>query len=233
VLGRPDMVCKILTLMDVSKAILSHTQSFGRLKLLFLEASDMLGKIPTLMDVSKAILSHTQGRIEAFVSDGNMMSCLFGRGGLGGTSETRRDSRVVDSRRYRVGSWNVGSLTRKLLELVDALERQSSQTVRDGVGVILKASLKDKVVHVNRRVGIVMPRILWKNSNGDATEVFRMRVAEGVTTQVEVIYASDADCMWNTLACIIKDAAKETLGVAIGTSKTYAARMKSWWLSEE
>nr|GFB86918.1 craniofacial development protein 2-like [Tanacetum cinerariifolium] len=34
-----------------------------------------------------------------------------------------RDSRVLDSRKIRVGSWNVGSLTEKSLELVDALER--------------------------------------------------------------------------------------------------------------
>nr|GEX59555.1 methyltransferase-like protein 2 isoform X1 [Tanacetum cinerariifolium] len=30
-----------------------------------------------------------------------------------------------------------------------------------------------------------------------------------------------------------KDAAKDTLGVAIGTSKTHTARRESWWLSEE
>ncbi|GKD50313.1 hypothetical protein Tco_1279289, partial [Tanacetum coccineum] len=32
---------------------------------------------------------------------------------------------------------------------------------------------------------------------------------------------------------IIKDAAKETLGVAIETSKTHTARRESWWLCEE
>ncbi|GJV42344.1 RNA-directed DNA polymerase, eukaryota, reverse transcriptase zinc-binding domain protein [Tanacetum coccineum] len=32
---------------------------------------------------------------------------------------------------------------------------------------------------------------------------------------------------------IIKDAAKDTLGVAIGTSKTHTARRESWWLCEE
>ncbi|GJR16294.1 hypothetical protein Tco_0798946 [Tanacetum coccineum] len=33
----------------------------------------------------------------------------------------------------------------------------------------------------------------------------------GATIQKEFISASDTDCMWNTLALIIKDAAKETL----------------------
>ncbi|GKE54011.1 hypothetical protein Tco_1489167 [Tanacetum coccineum] len=39
--------------------------------------------------------------------------------------------------------------------------------------------------------------------------------------------------MWNTLANIIKDAAKDTLGVAIGTSKTHTPQRESWWLCEE
>ncbi|GKC24387.1 retrovirus-related pol polyprotein LINE-1 [Tanacetum coccineum] len=120
-------------------------------------------------------------RIEV-VSDGNLRSCLSGRGGLGETREIRRGSRVEATRRIRVGSWNVGSLTGKLLELGDVLERHrvdiacfqetkwkgsstkegngyrlwysgsktGSQTARNGVGIIVKACLKDKVVHVNR-----------------------------------------------------------------------------------
>nr|GEW91247.1 retrotransposable element Tf2 [Tanacetum cinerariifolium] len=91
--------------------------------------------------------------------------------------ETKRDSSVADFRRIRVGSWNVGSLIGKRLELADALERHTvdiacfretkwkvssniegngyklwysgSSTARNRVGVILKAYLKDKVVHVN------------------------------------------------------------------------------------
>ncbi|GJU34122.1 cleavage/polyadenylation specificity factor, 25kDa subunit [Tanacetum coccineum] len=62
--------------------------------------------------------------IEPLVSDGNLRSCFLGRGGLDGPSGTRRDGRVVAFRRIRVGSWNVGSLTGKLLELVDTLERR-------------------------------------------------------------------------------------------------------------
>ncbi|GKA30914.1 retrovirus-related pol polyprotein LINE-1 [Tanacetum coccineum] len=45
----------------------------------------------------------------------------------------------------------------------------------------------------HRKDGSALPRILWKNLNGDATEAFRCRVAEGVSTQVEVLAASDAD----------------------------------------
>ncbi|GKB13220.1 craniofacial development protein 2, partial [Tanacetum coccineum] len=367
--------------------------------------------------------------IEPSVYNGNLRSCFPGRGGLGGSRETRRDNRVAAFRRIRVGSWNVGSLTGKRLELVDALARHKvdiacfqetkwkgssniegngyklwysgSPTARNGVGVILKACLKDKVVHVNRcsdriisltlvidgetvnvisayapqvglsevekktfwdsldkvvrefptdqrlilggdlnghigaategyagvhggfgygvrneegraildfaiahdlvvvnsyfkkrdhhlvtfqsggrctqidyllvrrgdlkackdcrvfpreacssqhsllaldilfksvqrrREGSALPRILWKNLIGDATEAFRSRVVEGVSTRVEALVACDADSMWNTLASIIKDAANETLGVAIRTSKTHTARRESWWLCEE
>ncbi|GJV02038.1 craniofacial development protein 2 [Tanacetum coccineum] len=84
-----------------------------------------------------------------------------------------------------------------------------------------------------RREGSALPRILWKNLSGDATEAFRSRVVEGVSTRVEALVACDADSMWNALASIIKDAAKDTLGVAIGTSKTHTARRESWWLCEE
>ncbi|GJX24652.1 hypothetical protein Tco_0230948 [Tanacetum coccineum] len=85
-----------------------------------------------------------------------------------------------------------------------------------------------------RREGSALPRILWKNLSGDATEAFRSRVAEGVSTRVEALVACDADSMWNALASIIKDAAKDALvvkdaprGVAIiGTLKdTYGSRM--------
>nr|GEU64173.1 hypothetical protein [Tanacetum cinerariifolium] len=245
----------------------------------------------------------------------------------------KRGSRV-EARRIRVGSWNVGSLTGKLLELDDVLERHrtGSQTARNGIGIIVKACLKDKVVHVDRcsnriisltlviegetvnvistyapQVGLggdlnghigeategypgvhggfgygvrsvegranldfatahdlavvnsyfkkrdhlitfqsggrctqidclrevsAVPRILWKNLKGDATEEFRSRFVEGVSTQIDVISASDADTMWNTLASIIKDVA-DSLGVAIGSSKTHTTRRESWWLCEK
>ncbi|GJU12759.1 retrovirus-related pol polyprotein LINE-1, partial [Tanacetum coccineum] len=220
----------------------------------------------------------------------------------------RSGSRVKAFRWIRVGSWNVGSLTSKLLKLVDALE--SSHTTRNGVGVIWRACLKDKAVHMNRcsdriisvtlviegetinvisayvpqvrlsgdlnghigattighsgvhggfgygvrnedgcsildfaiahdlavvnsSVGSAAPRILWKNLNGDAMEVFRLRVSEGVSTQIKAISASDTNSMWNFLACIIKDAAKDSLGVAMGTSKTHTAHRESWWLCVE
>ncbi|GKD26702.1 hypothetical protein Tco_1232916 [Tanacetum coccineum] len=37
----------------------------------------------------------------------------------------------------------------------------------------------------------------------------------------------DANSMWNILASIIKDASKDSLGVATGTSKTHTTHMES------
>ncbi|PWA38352.1 hypothetical protein CTI12_AA582160 [Artemisia annua] len=80
--------------------------------------------------------------------------------------------RLAGSRRIRVGSWNVGPLTGKLFELADVLRRHKetkwkgsstrvgngykhwysgSRSARNGVGVILAASLKDNVVQVIRK----------------------------------------------------------------------------------
>nr|GEZ41373.1 hypothetical protein [Tanacetum cinerariifolium] len=79
-----------------------------------------------------------------------------------------------------------------------------------------------------RKKGSALPRILWKNLSGDATEASRSKVAEGVSTWVEALVTCDANSMWNALASIIKDAAKDTLGVAIGTSKTHTTQRESW-----
>nr|GEW72373.1 hypothetical protein [Tanacetum cinerariifolium] len=79
----------------------------------------------------------------------------------------------------------------------------------------------------HRRVGSAASGILWKNLNGDATEAFRSRVSEGVSTQIEAISASDVDSMWNTLASIIKDGVKDSLGVAIGTSNIHTNQERS------
>ncbi|GJW87601.1 retrovirus-related pol polyprotein LINE-1 [Tanacetum coccineum] len=109
-------------------------------------------------------------------SNGYLRSCP--RVGAGGYRGTRRDSRLASSRKIRVGSWNVGTLTGKFLELVDALKRKKvdiacfqetkwkgsrnkegnqyklwysgSTMARNGVGVVLALNLKDKVVKVSR-----------------------------------------------------------------------------------
>ncbi|GJR56637.1 ataxia telangiectasia mutated family protein [Tanacetum coccineum] len=79
----------------------------------------------------------------------------------------------------------------------------------------------------------VKPRILWKNLHGEAAEAFRTRVTEGVTPELGGRTTTDAEQMWNRLANTIREAAKETLGVVAGASRTHIGRRESWWFSEE
>ncbi|GJZ12684.1 retrovirus-related pol polyprotein LINE-1 [Tanacetum coccineum] len=125
-----------------------------------------------------------KGRIEALDNNGNLRSCPSGLGGVHGCRGTRRFDRLAGTHRIRVGSWNVGSLTSKLIELSDALGRHrvdiacfqenklkgsraregngyklwysGSSTARNGVGVMVAGRLKDNVVRVTRRSDRIM-----------------------------------------------------------------------------
>ncbi|GJR07719.1 retrovirus-related pol polyprotein LINE-1 [Tanacetum coccineum] len=322
--------------------------------------------------------------IEAVDSDGHLRSCPSGWGGVGGYRGTRSCYRVAGSRRIRVGSWNVGSLTNKLFELSDALGRHKvdiacfqetrwkgsraregngyklwysgSSSARNGVGVVVAGRLKDDVVRVTRRSDRIMaisvvidgeavnvisayapqvglsdaekkrgdlnghigaaadgyegvhggfgfgkrneegrtilkfataydmvlanslfkkrdlracrdcrafpretcssrhrlvivdvllgrrrrrreatrrPRILWKNLKGEAKETFRAVVSEKLTALEEDMSTRNADQMWNTLACVIRDVAKESLGVASDSARTHSTHRETWWFGEE
>nr|GEZ78487.1 TraB domain-containing protein [Tanacetum cinerariifolium] len=48
---------------------------------------------------------------------------------------------------------------------------------------------------------------------------------------VEDMSASNADQIWNTLACVMKDATKDSLGVA--SARTHSTHRESWWFCEE
>ncbi|GKF24606.1 retrovirus-related pol polyprotein LINE-1, partial [Tanacetum coccineum] len=65
-----------------------------------------------------------------------------------------------------------------------------------------------------RREATRRPRILWKNLQGEAVETFRAIMSEKLTAFEEDMSAHNADQMWNTLASVIRDVAKESLGVA-------------------
>nr|GFB54962.1 cleavage/polyadenylation specificity factor, 25kDa subunit [Tanacetum cinerariifolium] len=82
-----------------------------------------------------------------------------------------------------------------------------------------------------RREAIGRPRILWKNLNGEAVETFRVIVSERLA--VEDMSASNADQMWNTLARVMKDAAKDSLGVANESARTHSTHRESWRFCEE
>nr|GEY86992.1 hypothetical protein [Tanacetum cinerariifolium]GEY87219.1 hypothetical protein [Tanacetum cinerariifolium] len=83
----------------------------------------------------------------------------------------------------------------------------------------------------HRREATGRLRILWKNLNGEAVETFRATVSEKLA--MEDMFASNADQMWNTLARVMKDATKDSLGVANETAITHSTHMESWWFYEE
>ncbi|XP_071688303.1 uncharacterized protein [Rutidosis leptorrhynchoides] len=86
---------------------------------------------------------------------------------------------------------------------------------------------------VNRRARVIQPRILWKNLNGEKVETFRANVVERVGAEIENVDFIYMDQMWNSLTSTIRGGAKESLGVAVGTSRDQKGCRESWWLSDE
>nr|GEW52010.1 hypothetical protein [Tanacetum cinerariifolium] len=84
----------------------------------------------------------------------------------------------------------------------------------------------------HRREAIGRPRILWKNLKGEAVETFRAIVFEKLSALVEDMYAHNADQMWNTFAGVIRDVAKDSLGVASESARTHSTHRESWWRPE-
>ncbi|XP_071704797.1 uncharacterized protein [Rutidosis leptorrhynchoides] len=74
---------------------------------------------------------------------------------------------------------------------------------------------------VGRRARAVQPRILWKNLYGANAETFRAIVVNRLSVEEDYVAPTDADQIWNRMASTIRDVAKETLGVAIGTSRAH------------
>ncbi|XP_071688553.1 uncharacterized protein [Rutidosis leptorrhynchoides] len=86
---------------------------------------------------------------------------------------------------------------------------------------------------VGRRARAVQPRILWKNLYGANAETFRAIVVNRLSVEEDYVAPTDADQIWNRMASTIRNVAKETLGVAIGTSRAHKSRRESWWLSDD
>ncbi|XP_071729258.1 uncharacterized protein [Rutidosis leptorrhynchoides] len=84
-----------------------------------------------------------------------------------------------------------------------------------------------------RRVRPAQTKILGKKLNGEKAETFKTLVVERINAEVEMVSHDEADQMWNCLASTIREVAKETLGVAVGTSRGRKADRESWWYSDE
>nr|GEU82042.1 retrovirus-related Pol polyprotein LINE-1 [Tanacetum cinerariifolium] len=91
--------------------------------------------------------------------------------------------------------------------------------------------LFEKQRHRRRATG--RPRILWKNLKGEVVESFRATIFEKLLALEEDMSVDNADQMWNTLAGVIRYAAKESLGVASESARTRSTHRESWWFTEE
>ncbi|PWA76137.1 cleavage/polyadenylation specificity factor, 25kDa subunit [Artemisia annua] len=105
--------------------------------------------------------------------------------------------------------------------------------VHGGFGYRVRNDEGSARLTISWRMANGLPRILWKKLIGHKVEEFTAKVSEGLSARTEDLMAMEADQMWYTLAGIIKDAAKESLGVASGTASTQATHRESWWFCEE
>ncbi|GJV57817.1 hypothetical protein Tco_1458822 [Tanacetum coccineum] len=58
-------------------------------------------------------------------------------------------------------------------------------------------------------------------------------MSEKLTALEEDMSSHNADQMWNTLASVIRDVAKESLGVASESARTHSTHRESWWFGKE
>ncbi|XP_071712604.1 uncharacterized protein [Rutidosis leptorrhynchoides] len=72
-----------------------------------------------------------------------------------------------------------------------------------------------------------------KNLHGANAETFRETVADRLRVEGDYVAPTDVDQIWNSMASTIRDVAKETLGVAIGTSRAHKSSRESWKLNSK
>ncbi|GKA90488.1 retrovirus-related pol polyprotein LINE-1 [Tanacetum coccineum] len=99
--------------------------------------------------------------------------------------------------------------------------------------LIIVAVLFERKQHRREREATGRPRILWKNLKGEEVETFRATMSEKLSALEDDMYAHNADQMWNTFACVIRDVAKDSLGVASKAARTHSTHRESWWFCEE
>ncbi|GJW09732.1 retrovirus-related pol polyprotein LINE-1 [Tanacetum coccineum] len=83
-----------------------------------------------------------------------------------------------------------------------------------------------------RREATRRPRILWKNLKREAVETFRAIVSKKLMALEEDMSARNANQIWKSLACVIRDVEKESLGVASESARTISTALESWEFKE-
>ncbi|KAG2633366.1 hypothetical protein PVAP13_2NG272903, partial [Panicum virgatum] len=127
----------------------------------------------------------------------------------------RRVRKLAEPIRIRIGSWNVGSLTGKLRELVDETKwkGQKAKEVEDtgfklwytgatpgrnGVGILIDRSLKDGVVEVRRQGDrIILIRLVVGDSVLNVISAYAPQV--GLSESTKMQFWEDLDSMVSTV----------------------------------
>ncbi|KAG2662651.1 hypothetical protein PVAP13_1KG548350 [Panicum virgatum] len=130
----------------------------------------------------------------------------------------RRVRKLAEPTRIRIGSWNVGSLTGKLRELVDAAIRRrvnilcvkevddtgfklwytGATSGRNGVGILIDRSLKDGVVEVRRQGDrIILIRLVVGDSVLNVISAYAPQV--GLSESTKMQFWEDLDSMVSTV----------------------------------
>nr|GEW14078.1 hypothetical protein [Tanacetum cinerariifolium] len=164
------------------------------------------------------------GMIEAVDSDGHLRSCPSSLGGIGWYRGTKSFNRVASSRRIRILNGK-GSRVRegngyklwrsdKIMAISvvidgDAVNVISAYASHLGLSNADKKRFWDALDELEEATG--RPRILWKNLKGEAVETFRANVSEKLSALEDIMFARNADQMWNTFADVIRDVAKDSL----------------------
>ncbi|GKB83467.1 retrovirus-related pol polyprotein LINE-1 [Tanacetum coccineum] len=121
------------------------------------------------------------------------------------------NGRVAGTRRIRVGSWNVGSLTGKLFELCDVLSRHK-------VDIACFQETK------------------WKGSRTREGNGYRILIAYFgcIVRETTTKEGGDREAK-DTMKELERrcDAAKDSVGVTKESSRTHSSHRESWWFGEE
>ncbi|GJW75402.1 hypothetical protein Tco_0134772 [Tanacetum coccineum] len=107
----------------------------------------------------------------------------------------------------------------RVFTLMDKDAKTVLQVLNDQVRLQLMSLRMKKSVHTMK-----VANLFWKNLHGEAAEAFITRVTEGVTPELGGRTTTDAEQMWNRLGNTTREAAKETLGVVAGASRTHIGR---------
>ncbi|KAG2574523.1 hypothetical protein PVAP13_7KG336600 [Panicum virgatum] len=128
----------------------------------------------------------------------------------------RRVRKLAEPIRIRIGSWNVGSLTVKLRELVDETKWKGQKTKevedtgfklwytgatlgRNGVGILIDRSLKDGVVEVRRQGDrIILIRLVVGDSVLNVISAYAPQV--GLSESTKMQFWEDLDIMVSTVS---------------------------------